>query len=85
MLKDEEKLRIANILNQRIGALICPICHRGHFSLVDSYSTVPLSDDYRVMSLGGRTIPFIILACDNCGFISQHALGSLGLLSSEKG
>lgn len=26
------------------------------------------------------TIPVISIGCENCGFISQHALGALGLL-----
>jgi hypothetical protein len=32
------------------------------------------------LSLGGLGIPSIAIICNRCGFISQHALGTLGLL-----
>lgn len=49
-------------------------------SIVDGYSSHALGDDYRSVNLGGKIIPFVMLACNNCGFISHHALGSLDLL-----
>jgi hypothetical protein len=34
--------------------------------------------------LGGPTIPVAIAACNNCGAITFHALGALGLLKKEE-
>lgn len=80
MLKDEDKNRIIKVLVDRVGQFNCPICHKGQFSIVDGYSSHALGDDYRSVNLGGKIIPFVMLACNNCGFISHHALGSLDLL-----
>lgn len=84
-MKNEDKLRLVNELNKRIGAFTCPICHKGQFKFVDSYSSHFLSDDYAQISIGGKMIPFIMIVCDNCGFISQHALGTLGILPQQGG
>ena len=85
MIKEDEKNRIINLLNQRVEHFVCPICHKGHFSFVDGYSNNVLGDNYQEINLGGRILPYIMLVCDNCGFISQHALGTLGLINkSEK-
>ncbi len=84
MLKDDERKKIIDILNQRIGQSICPICHKGHFSIVDGYSSIMLANNYHEINLGGSVLPYVMLVCDNCGFISQHALGSLGLLEKKE-
>lgn len=80
MLKDEERNKIAKILSERIGNFTCPICKRGHFSLIDGYSSYALTDNYRKINIDGKIIPFTMLVCDNCGFITQHALGTIGLI-----
>lgn len=84
MLKDEEKRRIAEILNQRVGHFVCPPCHKGRSSLVDGYSSNTLGDSYHAVTIGGTIMPYVMLVCDNCGFISHHALGTLALLNREK-
>lgn len=83
MLKEEDKQRIISILNNRIENFVCPICHKGKFSLVDGYSSCGLSDNYNNINLGGRMLPFVMIVCNNCGFISQHAIGSLGMLDKK--
>lgn len=83
MLKEDEKNQIAKILSERVGNFVCPICGKGHFSLVDGYSSQGLNEDYRKTILSTKVIPFVMLVCDNCGFISQHALGTLGLLNKD--
>lgn len=84
MLKEEEKREIIEMLNQRVGHFSCPICHKGHFSLIDGYSSNVLGDNYHVINLEGRILPYVMLVCDNCGFISSHALGSLGILKRQE-
>ena len=83
MLRDEEKKRIVTILNQRIELLQCPICRKGHFALIDGYASCSINEDYHTLNLGGRMIPYVMLVCDNCGFISHHALGTLGLMTEH--
>ena len=35
------------------------------------------------LNIGGPSIPSIITACSRCGYLSQHALGVLGLLPNK--
>lgn len=84
MLKEEDRTKIGRILSERLGMVSCPICKKGHFSLVDGYSSHALTDNYHHITLGGKMIPFVMLACDNCGFLTHHALGALGLLNGNK-
>lgn len=64
----------------------CPRCEAKKFNVVgESEISVKktrgalrgLSSDTKV------TIPTIIVACDNCGFISQHAQSVLGIEKSR--
>lgn len=84
MLKEDERNQIIKALSERIGNFTCPICHKGHFSLIDGYSSHALTDNYRIINIDGKIIPFVMLACDNCGFISQHALGTIGVLKQNE-
>lgn len=84
MISDKERQDIIKVLTERIGGFSCPICHKGHFSLVDGFSSHALTDDYHIINLDGKIIPFVMLVCDNCGFVSQHALGSLGILPKQE-
>lgn len=83
MLKEEDREKIIKILSKRIGNFTCPICHEGHLSLVDGYSSHVLTDNFHVINMDGKIIPFVMLVCNNCGFISQHALGTIGLLGEK--
>jgi uncharacterized Zn finger protein len=50
----------------------CPRCGNAKFSVVGE-TNIPLQDDPNVFSIGGPSIPAIIVACDSCGYITQHA------------
>lgn len=78
-LSQEEKTRIIKALNQRIPSLRCPICGNTSFLLGDGYTQTFLIDNLQVVQLGGDNIPGVILICKHCGFISNHALGVIGL------
>lgn len=82
MIKEEDRKKIIDFFEERIKKFDCPICHNGHFSIVDGYSNHVLTADYHEIALSGKILPFIMLVCDNCGFISYHALGTLGLLDN---
>lgn len=82
---EEEKQRLASALIKKleIKNLRCPMCGNSHFSISDGYFFNFLQEDIKNYSMG-KGVPSISIICDNCGFISQHALGSLGLLSKEQ-
>ena len=76
--------QIIKALTERGANLPCPRCGNDDFTLLDGYFNQIIQEEPRGIVLGGRTIPSIIIACKRCGFLSQHALGVLGLLSKEE-
>ena len=81
MLTNEQKKEIIMRLASRVEKMKCPICQMEKFTLLDGYITDVVKDDFRKISLGQVTmIPSVALVCNNCGFISQHSLGVLGIL-----
>lgn len=79
-MKPEEKEKIINALEDRFAKLPCPRCGNQQFSLADGYFSQPLQENLGGIVLGGPAIPSVVVVCNKCGFISQHALGALGLL-----
>ena len=80
MISQEKKQEIAKKLDEKMKAITCPMCHQHNFIIADGYFNNILQDDFKGIVLGGPTIPTISIICANCGFVSQHALGALGLL-----
>ena len=84
MIDDDKKQEIARILKERIGKFECPMCHQTNFSLIDGYFHCIMQDSIGQSSLSGMSVPSVAIICSNCGFMSQHALGALGLLNKYK-
>ena len=82
----EKKAEIIKALNDRGVMLPCPRCGNPSFTLIDGYFNEMIQPDMNTLNIGGPTVPSVITACNKCGYISQHALGALGLLpkSEEK-
>ena len=79
----DRKQRILNALNDRNVRLPCPRCGSPPFALMDGYFMQPVQMDLKGIVMGGPAIPSVVTVCKECGFISQHALGALGLLPEE--
>ena len=79
-MNEEQQRNIIQILNARIGEVPCPMCGHKHFVLADGYFLNSIQDNLNSISIGGKNVPAVVIICQNCGFISQHALGMLGLL-----
>lgn len=79
-MDEETKKQIINALSQKVGSFVCPICHQSKYSFVDGYTVDAVQEDYKVIQLGGRLIPSVILVCNNCGHIDRFSLGVLGLI-----
>lgn len=58
----------------------CPRCGNGVFTLVDGYFNEMIQPNANTLNIGGHTIPTVLTVCNRCGYLSQHALGVLGLL-----
>jgi ribosomal protein S27AE len=82
---------LANISPEQIQIIIqaleargvrreCPRCGNLQFTIADGYFSHPVQKDLNSFNIGGPSIPSIVLVCTRCGFMSQHALGVIGLL-----
>lgn len=80
-MTQEEKDKIIRSLTEKGAMRSCPRCDKNNFSLLDGYFNHPLQANPATLMLGGLTVPTIAIVCTNCGFLAEHALGSLGLLS----
>lgn len=83
MLDDPQKRRILDALNQRGANLPCPRCGNKHFVLVDGYFSQSIQSELTGLILGGPSLPSVVIVCNKCGFLCQHALGVLGLITEE--
>lgn len=84
-LSEDEKKKIITALNDRGATLPCPRCNNNNFTLLDGYLNQTIQTELKGLVIGGPSIPSVVVACNRCGFLSQHALGVLGLLPSEEG
>lgn len=57
----------------------CARCGKEDFELITT-TLVPIQVKMGITSVGGESIPAAVVACSNCGNLSYHALGALGLL-----
>jgi ribosomal protein L37E len=83
-LSQEQKDKIIKALVERGAKLPCPRCGNDTFTLLDGYFNEIIQSEPKGIVLGGRTIPSVAVACNRCGYLSQHALGVLGLLPKEE-
>ena len=74
-----KKKEIQDVLVARGALLPCARCGRQAFTVLDGYATVDQQNDLTQLILGGATVPCAVIGCNNCGNISLHALGPLGL------
>lgn len=65
--------------------LTCPMCTGNSFVLGEDFVRIDVQQDFKSVSLGGPSIPAAIVVCDNCGFISHHALGVLKVGPMKEG
>jgi predicted nucleic-acid-binding Zn-ribbon protein len=84
MVETERQKEIIAILQERGANLPCPRCGRKNFSLLEEYISLSIQKDLNNIVIGGPSIPSAITICTNCGYISFHAIGALGLLKKNK-
>ena len=82
-LSESDKSRIAKAIEERGGIMPCPRCASTEFTVADGYLNQTIQTELTGLVIGGPSIPSALIVCTNCGFISQHALGVLGLLPPQ--
>jgi hypothetical protein len=80
----EEKDKLIKTVKDRGANMPCPRCGNDSFTLLDGYFNQIIQEEPKGIVLSGRTIPTIVIACNRCGFLSQHALGILGLIPKDE-
>ena len=83
-ISDEKKQEIIKALEERGAKLPCPRCGNQSFTLIGGYFNQTIQTDLKGMVLGGPSVPSVVVVCNRCGYLSQHALGALGLLPKEE-
>lgn len=84
-LSQDEKEEIVAKLKGKIEPLKCPVCGHQDFVLVDGYTRRTLSDRIDQIMISGISVPSISIICNNCGYILDFAMGTLGLRRREDG
>jgi predicted RNA-binding Zn-ribbon protein involved in translation (DUF1610 family) len=79
-VNQDRSKRIVDALKSKGVNKPCPRCGHLHFGFV-AESTIPISEPGVVW--GGPVVPTVVVACNNCGFITQHALGALDIATEE--
>ena len=72
---------ISNKLMDRGAHLPCHRCGNKTFAIIDVYSKFIIDEDteYLPSKINGRSIPVVLVACENCGAITPHAFKALNL------
>ena len=73
----DDKHRIVAALKNR-GAGSCPRCTDSQWT-VSEYARIDVQATMDRNSSERTTIPAVMIVCEHCGFISQHALQPLGI------
>lgn len=81
---DQKRLdEVVNALTLKGVNFPCSRCGQAKFSVVGE-ALILLQEDPNVFAIGGPSIPTIIVACDNCGYITQHAAAPLGVMRASR-
>lgn len=75
--------KIIRALREHGVHLPCPRCGTADFRVEPAYFAHSIQTSLSGISLGGPSIPTAVTTCIRCGFVSEHALGTLGLLAAE--
>lgn len=79
-LSQEDRQRIADALRRAHVSARCPMCNNQNFTVLEGYLNHAIQTQVPGMVIGGQSLPVAVVVCNRCGFLSQHALGVLGLL-----
>lgn len=77
--------RVIDELGKRGATNPCARCGHQSFAIERNFITLQVQNSLKTLSIGGTTIPAAVVVCKNCGAITLHAFGVLGLLPQSDG
>ncbi len=78
------KEKIAEKIKEKNALKPCERCGQQNFTVLDGFANIGLAQEIsESYVIGGLQVPCAIIACTNCGNLSYHALGALGLLGEQ--
>ncbi len=77
----ERQQEIIRVLEAKNVNKPCPRCGNDKFELIGE-SGVQLQENPNPLmwTIMGPVIPVVLISCSNCGYLTQHAQGPLGLV-----
>jgi hypothetical protein len=82
MLSESRLKEIVKSLEAKGANHPCGRCEHTRFEVI-AETNLQIQNNPNAFTVGGPSIPAVIVACANCGNISHHALGALGLKPQE--
>ena len=79
-LDSDQRGKIADALTKQGAVKPCSRCSHDKFQIIEGLAAIPLQNNLKTFSLGGTNIPCALVACQQCGNVSFHALGALELM-----
>lgn len=76
-IQEETQKNIEALKNAAGTDIVCPICHKNQFAVINGYLRHDIQTELNSFSIGGPGIQTVALICKNCGFLSQHVLSVL--------
>lgn len=82
MFNDKQKQEIAKAVFNNLGQYKCPMCGEHKFSIIEEFGLHMMRpiDNPSNVSWG---VPYIMLICGRCGYMSQHNAISLGIVDAN--
>lgn len=75
---------VAKMLDERKVNKPCSRCGHEQFALLEEFTNIFINKKASGdLVIGGPTVPAAIVVCNNCGAITFHAIGALGMLGGE--
>ena len=77
-----------NLIQQKLiekgATLPCHRCGKSEFAIIEGATNFQLQETLNLdggIVIGGASMPVIHIVCTNCGAITSHAIGGLGLIN----
>ncbi len=82
-LNESQKQKVIDALTTVGAVKPCPRCDNPTFATADTAFARPLQTSLPQILIAGSYVVTVAVFCTNCGFLSEHAIGVLGLTIAD--